>query len=345
MVPVFRRVVARTASVTSPVPAPANRPFEKKEPGQSPQTALDLGNPPSGPVLAVPYDAKPLDELPPLPYRRKQSGAGIAIYLGIALTALVYRFAFGRPQSPTRFVEAGGLYPMNISQTGLLFSTFRIVDGAGRAFLCDFVRVQRMGFLLVLALGAIYYLSLELSAHGVLDAAATAVGSAVLPLMLVCGAVIRFYPKTFKLSDEGGSPLCEMRQRWTAFFPNVYELRGKDGAILAMLERSVPAIPRRKWRLKRGRELLLEIKEDSFANSLARRMLGHLWGLLRTDFSVLASGEPVGMIRRSRSLRSNLYPEAKLYLKPPTGLEPTLALAAALCIEIADSDRWHPWYG
>jgi uncharacterized protein YxjI len=157
------------------------------------------------------------------------------------------------------------------------------------------------------------------------------------------GAILFFFfRKKMKLYDASGNLLLDVCQKRFSFGSQYFMVRDASGTEGARIRRVGLVLVRRRWQLQdlEG-NVLLDVREDSAGRALARKFLGHLWGLLRTNYVISAGEQEVGEIKREWAIW-NRY---NLRLQPPQGLDPELALATALFVDIADPDRWHPWHG
>ena len=159
--------------------------------------------------------------------------------------------------------------------------------------------------------------------------------------MILAGILAAAARRRMKLNDAQGRPIFEITgdffnwpasQRFRAY---------KDGAEVFRVRRRRWTILRRKWELLdlQG-NVLLEFVEDSRPKSLARKMLGHLWGLLRTNYVLRADGQEIGFVRREWSIWNRF----EIDMRPRAELDRRVVLAAVLLMDRIDPDRWHPWH-
>ncbi|MBI2070747.1 MAG: hypothetical protein HYT79_09125 [Elusimicrobia bacterium] len=94
------------------------------------------------------------------------------------------------------------------------------------------------------------------------------------------------------------------------------------------------------WILDVKGNVVGHVIEDSIAKSIARRFIGHLWGLFRADFNVMAQGKTIGAIKSTRSPFNRMKLSAQL----PPNLDPRMLFACLVGINIFDRDRWYPFW-
>lgn len=317
-------------------------------------TGAALGAPPADAASAPGEVQAAPDDLPALP--KRQVGGSLAlllIVLVISAAALGYRFLAKREQEAAGEIPAaGGVFPFHIEKRYLAFNTvFDIRDASGQ----EYQAVSPRWPTLLLGAGLILYFLLKALVQGMLFAGVNleTVPMAVLGpisallslsnLLITVGAVLFvFFRKKMKLYDAAGNLLLDVCQKRLSFGSQYFMVRDASGVEGAKLKRVGFVLIRRRWQLLDLQDnVLLDIREDSSGRAIARKFLGHLWGLLRTNYVVSAGEAEIGGIKREWSVW-NRY---NLHLAPPAGLNPELALAAALFVDIVDPDRWHPWHG
>jgi uncharacterized protein YxjI len=293
-------------------------------------------------------------ELPPLP-KRNIGGSLLLLIAAVLLSAaaLGYRAYAGRDQETAEEAPvSGSLFPFHIERRYLAFNTvFEIKDAAGQEYMATSPRVPS----LLLGTGIVLYFLLKATVQGILFAGVDLMTvptfivvvltklMSLSDLLIAAGAVLFFFfRKKMKLYDPSGSLVLDVCQKRFSFASQYFMIRDAAGTELARIKRVGFVLIRRRWQLLDPEgNVLLDIREDSAGRAIARKFLGHLWGLLRTNYIVFADSSEIGGIRREWSI----WNRCNLRLAPPAGLEPRLALAAALFVDIVDPDRWHPWHG
>ncbi|OGR75958.1 MAG: hypothetical protein A2X32_10205 [Elusimicrobia bacterium GWC2_64_44] len=347
---------AETAEAAPALPGPGAGAPEAASalPAPPEEAGGTLGAPPSADSAAPGEAPEAPAELPALP--KRQVGGSLAlvlIVLVISAAALGYRFLAKREQEAAEELPAAGsVFPFHIEKRYLSFNTvFDIRDSAGKEYRAVSPRVPT----LLLGAGLFLYFLLKALVQGMLYAGVNldTVPMAVLGpisallslsnLLITVGAVLfLFFRKKMKLYDPDGNLLLDVCQKRVSFGSQYFMVRDAAGVEGARLKRVGFVLIRRRWQLLdlQG-NVLLDIREDSSGKAIARKFLGHLWGLLRTNYVVSAGEAEIGGIRREWSVW-NRY---NLRMTPPAGLNPELALTAALFVDIVDPDRWHPWHG
>jgi uncharacterized protein YxjI len=353
---------AISSTLAVPPPRPKPKPEPKPEPVTTPapvavpvaSTETALAPPPSEGALGA-RSAAPVADLAPLPERH----AGFSLYL-LLLAGLVSAGALGwrvvaakkHVAEPEPAPLPGAIFPYRIERRYLsLPIVFDVKDANGAGYRGVSYRFPA----LILGTGVISFFALNASLQlaGVLGfdveklpalvIIPVALGLVAAKTMSFVGIVIgMFIRKKLRLYDADGGLLLDVRQKLITFASLVFVVRDAEGLELARIKRRGFQILRRHWQLLDPQDaVLLDIVEDSELRALARKFLGHLWGILRTNYNISAGGEPAGDLRREWSVW-NRY---QLHLTPPAGLDPRLALAAVMFVDIVDPDRWHPWHG
>ena len=160
-------------------------------------------------------------------------------------------------------------------------------------------------------------------------------------LLLVAGNLyLRRSPRKLSLLDANAHPIVEVVE-------NELSLADPAGVILLEGEPTPYSLRRRLADGVRHWEVLdqtgaaaLAFVEDSARKARARRAFGHLWGALRTEYTLTAGGRVVGGLKRTWSV----WNAFRLDMVPVPGLDTRFVAAAILFIERVDPDRWHPWF-
>lgn len=293
-------------------------------------------------------------ELPPLP-ERNVGGSLMLLFAAVVLSAaaLAYRAYAGRSRETAEATPAAGsVFPIHIEKQYMaLHTVFGIKDAAGHEYRAVSPRIPS----LLLGTGIVLYLLMKAAVQGILfagidlHAVPELIVTVILNLMalsnylIAAGAVLFFFfRKKMKLYDASAGLVIDVCQKRFTFGSQYFLVRDAAGAELARIKRVGLVLIRRRWQLLDPEgKVLLDIQEDSAGKAIARKFFGHLWGLLRTNYVISADNSEIGGIIREWSV----WNRCNLRLDPPAGLDPRLALAAALFVDIVDPDRWHPWHG
>jgi uncharacterized protein YxjI len=345
--------LAPPAAQATPAPAAPALP----QPLSQPPAAAPDGDPgalAAPPSETLPETAAPAADLAPLPERKV--GGSLWLLLLVVLVsagALGYRaYAGKRREAQEESPLPASAVSFHIEKFYPAFNTvFNIRNAAGQEYRAVSPRLPT----LLLGTGIVLYLLIKASVQGLMFAGVEFESVPVFilsglssllslsNLLIGLGAILFFFfRKKMKLYDASGSLLLDVCQKRFSFGSQYFMVRDASGTEGARIRRVGLVFVRRRWQLQdlEG-NVLLDVREDSAGRALARKFLGHLWGLLRTNYVISAGEQEVGEIKREWAIW-NRY---NLRLQPPQGLDPELALATALFVDIADPDRWHPWHG
>lgn len=360
LVPLAEEEGASTAEQEKPAerpaaPAPAALPAPPENTPVEASTDT-LGAPPAGDSFAAGGTKPEPADLPPLP-KRNVGGALylLIIVIVVSAAALGYRALAGKaPDSPDVKPLPGSLFPFRVERRYFSFPiVFDVKDAAGQQYRAVSSRVPA----LLLGSGVVLYFLLKALVQLLVFAgvAVESVPDLVLlvivrllslsNLMIFVGAVLTmFFRKKLKVYDPSGNLLLDVCEKRMSMFSQYFLIRDHDGKDLGKMKRAGFVLIRRRWQLLDNEDkVLLDIQEDSAGKAIARKFLGHLWGLLRTNYRISDGNSEIGELKRDFSIW-NRY---KLELAPGVNAapDPHLVMATSLFIDIVDPDRWHPWHG
>lgn len=318
------------------------------------EPAQGLGAPPAETAYGAEETPGRPAELPPLP--KRQVGGALSLFFALALISaavLGYRAVVKREiEAPGEPPPPGAVLPFRAEKDYRAFPlAFDVADASGQWYRAVSPRWPS----LLLGSGIILYFLLTVTVQGMdfagLDLRAIPISlvmglSGLLTLsnfLIVTGALLfLFFRKKLKVYDPSGGLMLDITQKRVTFASLFFFIRDEEGNDVAGLRRKGFAIIRRHWELVDPEgNVIVNIREDSAGKAIARKFLGHLWGLLRTNYIIYGEKGEIGAIRRDWSVW-NRY---RLHLDPPANLDPRLAMAAAVMIDVVDPDRWYPWYG
>jgi hypothetical protein len=155
------------------------------------------------------------------------------------------------------------------------------------------------GVCLACALGA--------SIDGVVGTVILAIGVciALAATVFVLKALIKRRDVTVYRDETRAEPLLRIFQdKKMEFFVGTYTCATPDGQVLALLHKNyLSNILRKTWRCKDpDGTVRYVIREDSILLSLLRRLLGPLFGLLRTNFIICSGDQVIGEFNRKFTL-------------------------------------------
>ncbi|MEI7529291.1 MAG: hypothetical protein WCK76_10140 [Elusimicrobiota bacterium] len=339
-----------------PAPAPAASALPAPPANMPPAASTDtLGAPPAGAAFAAGGARPESPDLPPLP--KRDVGGALWLFLiaaALSAAALGYRaLARKAPEVPEANPVPGSLFPFRVERRYFSFPIiFDVKDAAGQQYKAVSYRVPA----LVLGTGVVLYFLLKalvqllvftgVDIKSVPESAVMAiVGLLSLANILIFGGVVLsvLFPQKLKVYDPSGGLIFDVRRKRLNFGSLYFLIRDAAGNGLGKMRRVGFVFIRRRWQLLDAEDkVLLDIQEDSAAKAIARKLCGHLWGLLRTNYRISDGNTEIGELKRDFSIW-NRYSVAVQGLS--SGPDPRLVMATSLFIDVIDPDRWHPWHG
>lgn len=294
------------------------------------------------------------------PYIRKMGHAFDALivlvflFAGLQLAARTVRL-FVRRQKPDAPANPNSLYPIRFTRLyGTPSLIFRAKDNQGNVltslaarwdslFLFTGLTIVGLTFLTLAAAGLCEnarLLPLGAFTYNTLYSAC----SLAIPLGLLiffCGVVwSQLVLREITLFDRKGQKAAVILQKGFGLTRERYEIyfaRSKDVLTATRKRFSM----RRCWKLfDREGHLLAEITETSAVRSVLRKLCGHLWGFLRTDYSIAGQMDSCGLIQNAHAS----FNRFTCTLDKPQALNARDMLAVTLLINIRDRDKWYPWF-
>lgn len=358
------QAAAPAAAAASLPPADNSGPGPAADPAADPAAASLPPSPSTDTLSAPPADAsfaagaaagrEPAD-LPPLP-KRNVGGSLSLVMIAIVLSAvsLGYRALAGKtPEGPEAKPAPGSLFPFRVEKRYLSFPlVFDIKDAAGQQYKGVSYRVPA----LLLSSGLVIYFLLKalvqfmvftgVDQNNVPTAALMAIVSLIslASFMIFLGIVLGLFFRTkLKVYDSSGNLVLDVCQKRFTFASLYFFIRDPAGNELGKMKRVGFVFIRRRWQLLGpGDKVLLDIREDSLAKAFARRLLGHLWGLLRTNYILSDDNGEIGGLKRDWSIWNRYTLDVQGLNSLP---DPRLVMATSLFVDIIDPDRWYPWHG
>jgi hypothetical protein len=288
-------------------------------------------------------------ELPPLPTRSQDSGALVlAAFVLLAIVGFVFQATASKDIGELPASSPEWMFPLSVQTDPFSLSVvFEVNDNRGAGWKAEGNR-PTLGIFAGIALFASWFLigfllrmagGPGVSMPGWWGAITTLCVFGSAGLVVIGFAASLLIPRTLELY-QGEEKILILRQRWFSFPGLDFDVTLADGRRVLSLHRKRFTSIRRRWQvLDLAGNVGLEIVEDSLPKALLRKMVGHVWGLLRTNYNLTAGGRGVGFLRRRISIRNRFH----VWLDPSTGIDPRLATAAVLCVDLIDVDRWYPW--
>jgi hypothetical protein len=153
---------------------------------------------------------------------------------------------------------------------------------------------------------------------------------------------ILFYSSKIMLYDKAGRFLGKAAKRFFMFnlFSTKITVTNKKDKLLAQLMRPKFKMLK-KWRLLLVKKnVVLEFNEISKPKSVLRRIFGHSWGALKSEYNILAGGKAAGKILREKNPSHNFAVNIAEF----TDIDPLLTAFTAVCTDTYSPDKFHPWF-
>ena len=288
---------------------------------------------------------EPLPPLSPLPPRAHQTQYRVLVLAAFAmfaafvflLRALPGLFARFFPRTAEPATSPGGDFPIFARRLyGRLSFRFEIEFETGARFLAVSDRKPSV----MISWGSTLLTAFALQTAAGADSILRNQTLFASLLLLVAGNIyLRSTPRKLSLLDVNDHPVITVVESELS----LSDPRGDvfmDGEATPFSLRRRRAEGRRHWELlDTAGTAVLTFIEDSPSKARTRRVFGHLWGALRTEYELTSAGRVVGGLKRNWSGWNAL----RLDMVPLAGLDPRIVAAAAIFIERVDPDRWHPW--
>ncbi len=166
----------------------------------------------------------------------------------------------------------------------------------------------------------------------------------VIPLgfvVFICGLLwSQLVLRQFALYDSKGQKAVYIIQRGFGLKKECYLAYFVKSKEMLLLERKRFSFLRKWQMLDKQRNVLAHIYEQGAGRAAVRKLLGHLWGLLRADYSIEGQMDSQGSIQSTRGA----FNRFTCQLDKPQALSARDLLVASLIINIRDRDKWYPWF-
>ncbi len=158
-------------------------------------------------------------------------------------------------------------------------------------------------------------------------------------IVFIAGAVLNYvFPYKFLFYDSEGQLLYKCLQKGWHLFYEQYFVVGKEGEVLYKITRKNFSFLR-NWSIFDADKEIANIKEDSVVKSLFRRILGHLFGFLRTNYTIKAQRDSSGKIKSISSPATQF----SSVLDKPQALPEDIMLVFNGVLFMRDRDKSFPW--
>lgn len=294
------------------------------------------------------------------PYLR-HAGRWFDAFIALALLFLLAQSAgllvrlFVRVKKDAQKVNPNSLYPIKFRRLyGTPSLIFRARDNQGNTLLSLSGRWDSLllfGGLALIALALLLtaatgvaenakLLPLSAFAYNSLYSAC----SLAIPLGMIiffCGVIwSQLVLREFSLYDCKGKKAAFVLQKGFGFKKErylVYFAKSKDVLILERKRFSFL----RKWQIaSKDQTILAHVEETQPLKALARKILGHCWGMLRASYTVKGQMDSAGEIKNACAA----FNRFSANIDKPQALEARDLLVAAMIINIRDKDKWYPWW-
>ncbi len=160
-------------------------------------------------------------------------------------------------------------------------------------------------------------------------------------LLVAAGIMWGFFARhKFAIFDHKGEKAAMAIQRgfdWREEHYEIYFVRSKD--TLQATRKRFSWL--RQWTLKdKEGNVLAEVAETHLGRAIARKLLGHLWGFLRTDYALKGPMDSQGVLANQHAIFNKL----KCNINKPEALSARDGLMLSVLISMRDMDKWYPWF-
>lgn len=158
-------------------------------------------------------------------------------------------------------------------------------------------------------------------------------------VVFIFGIVLNWiFPFKYLIYNNQGELMFKCVQKGIAFLYEKYFIVTKDGQIICKITRKNFTFLR-TWKIFNLDKEVAEIKERSLIKSLFRRILGHLFGILRADYTIKAQMDSSGEIKSYPKLAAQF----KASLDKPQALSWDIMLVFSAVLFLRDRDKIFPW--
>lgn len=158
-------------------------------------------------------------------------------------------------------------------------------------------------------------------------------------IVFVAGVVLNLvFPYKFLFYDSEGQLAYKCLQKGWHLFYEQYFVVGKEGEVLYKLTRKNFSFLR-NWRIFDADKEIAHIKERGIVKSFFRHLLGHLFGFLRTNYTIKAQRDTSGEIKSISSPATQF----SSFLDKPQALSEDIMLVFSGVLFMRDRDKSFPW--
>ena len=158
-------------------------------------------------------------------------------------------------------------------------------------------------------------------------------------VVFVAGIVLNLvFPYKFLFYDSQGNLLYKCVQKGFSFLYEQYFVANKEGQVFCKFTRRNFSLLR-TWHIFDADKQIAQIKEQGFFKSILRRLFGHLFGCLRTNYIIQAQVNSFGEIKSASSPAMQF----NLSLDKPQALPEEIMLVFSGVLFMRDRDKSFPW--
>lgn len=142
------------------------------------------------------------------------------------------------------------------------------------------------------------------------------------------------------LFDRKGKKAAVVLQKGFPLFYEHYDIHFAQSREVLHVRRKRFSL-RRCWQImEKKKKVSTSFTERSLCKSILRRLLGHLWGFLRTDYLITGPEHSRGAINSTHALFNRL----SCNVDNPEAIPAHHALIVTALINMRDRDKWYPWF-
>lgn len=142
------------------------------------------------------------------------------------------------------------------------------------------------------------------------------------------------------LFDRKGKKAAAIVQKGFPLFYEKYDIyfaNSKDS--LHLLRKRFSLL--RHWSvIGEDKQVLFTVVERNLKKSILRRLFGHLWGFLRTDYDIIGPQDFTGALDNTHTLFNTFV----CNVNRPYVLSARDAAAITALVSLRDRDKWYPWF-
>ena len=158
--------------------------------------------------------------------------------------------------------------------------------------------------------------------------------------LFLIGFVVKiFVDRDIYVYDSDGNLVYIVSKAKFSLFEKRFVAYDKNENILFYFRRN-KFLALRSWKISDdGNNPVMHIKETNIFKSLARKLLGHLFGLLRASYTIETEKGKKGSIKPASSMFHKFDVDMPENIK---GLYPQEVMLIALAVNVFDTDKFHP---